>query len=105
MPRFGHDCLDAPPTAGVGGECIVNRIDIAAVVIASASEISGVLRQDIAMSTTFDQLGFDSLDTILLIAAVEDDCGVEIGCGERMDLDTVDQVVDLVASKTLRLAA
>lgn len=83
----------------------MNHSDTTAVVIACASEISGVQTQDIGLDTTFDELGFDSLDTILLIAAVEDGCGVEIGCAERMDLDGVGQIIDLVASKTMRLAA
>lgn len=83
----------------------MNHSDTAAIVIACASEISGVQTQDIGLDTTFDQLGFDSLDSILLIAAVEDGCGVEIGCAERMDLDRMGQIVDLVTSKTMRLAA
>lgn len=78
---------------------------IRAMVIAHASELSAVSACHIDDRTTFDQLGFDSLDTIRIVVAIEDAFGIDIGCVERMDLETVGHVVDLVSSKTMRLVA
>ena len=83
----------------------MNRTVIESAVIASASEISGVPKQFIERSTSFETLGFDSLNEIILVTAIEDEFGIDIGCAERMDLDTIDRVVDLVSTKTMRLAA
>lgn len=76
-----------------------------AIVIAQAAEISGMEARDIDERTTLEQLGMDSLECICFVTAIEDATGAEIGCGERIEIVTIGDAVDLVEPRVLRMAA
>lgn len=60
------------------------------------------------LDTSFDQLGFDSLDCIDFTTAVEDTFDVHIHCGDRISFETLRDVARLVETRgvaTLPLAA
>ena len=51
----------------------------------------------IAMETTFESLGIDSLDTVEMIMDLEEDLGVELELEDK--LTTVGELVEFVESK------
>jgi acyl carrier protein len=50
----------------------------------------------------WDDLGFDSLDTIEVVMAVEEQFGIEVEVGDEDKLDTVGKVVDYIWEKLQR---
>lgn len=68
---------------------IADREDVKSVVLAVASEISGMTPASIDESTRIDDLELDSLGQIELTVAIEDSLDVHIGCGERVGAETL----------------
>jgi acyl carrier protein len=66
-------------------------------------EQMGVERTSVTPDAQFVfDLGCDSLDTIELIMAVEEEFGVDIPDGEADDLDTVRKAIDYLESKGVK---
>ena len=74
--------------------------DIDARVKKIVAEQLGVAEADIKNESSFvDDLGADSLDTVELVMALEEEFGVEVPEEELKDIRTVGQAFDLVVSK------
>lgn len=54
--------------------------------------------EDITLQSTFEELGFDSLDTVEIVMALEDEFGVQIEATEG--LQKVSDIVDLIGTLT-----
>ena len=64
------------------------------------AEQLGVKEEDIQNSASFvEDLGADSLDTVELVMALEDEYNVEIPAEELTDLNTVGDVIDYLKNK------
>ena len=60
----------------------------------------GVKEEDVSNSASFvEDLGADSLDTVELVMALEEEFGVEVPEEELEGIDTVGQAYDLVVGK------
>ncbi len=63
------------------------------------SEQLGVNAQDVTMTSSFvDDLGADSLDTVELVMALEEEFNVEIPDEEAEKITTIQQAVDFINS-------
>ena len=63
------------------------------------SEQLGVNAQDVTMTSSFvDDLGADSLDTVELVMALEEEFNVEIPDEEAEKITTIQQAVDYINS-------
>ncbi|MBL0690162.1 MAG: acyl carrier protein [Alphaproteobacteria bacterium] len=51
-------------------------------------------------STIMEDLGADSLDTVELVMALEEECKISVSDTEAQELKTVQNIVDFVAKKT-----
>lgn len=60
------------------------------------AEYKEVETSEIAMDTTFEQLGFDSLDVVEIVMNLEEEFGLELEMNES--LVDVKSVVDYIAS-------
>ena len=60
------------------------------------AEQLGVSEDEIAMETTFEDLGADSLDLVELIMGVEEEFNIEIPEGEADKVVTVGDVVEYI---------
>lgn len=56
-----------------------------------------IAKEDIALDTTFESLGVDSLDTVEMVMDLEDELGVELELEEK--ISTVGELVAFVESK------
>ena len=59
----------------------------------------GADREEIKQEAEFEALELDSLDLVELAQIVKDEWGVEITANDMEGLKTVDQAIDLVASR------
>jgi acyl carrier protein len=59
----------------------------------------GAEQDQLSRDATFDDLDVDSLDLVELAQIVEEEFGVELEGDDVKDLQTVGQVIDLVAQK------
>jgi acyl carrier protein len=59
----------------------------------------GAEQDQLSRDATFDDLDVDSLDLVELAQIVEEEFGVELEGDDVKDLETVGQVIDLVAQK------
>lgn len=67
---------------------------------AIVAEQLGVKLEQVTNNASFvDDLGADSLDTVELVMALEEEFGVEVPEEELKDIRTVGQAFDLVVSK------
>lgn len=57
----------------------------------------GIDISDASLSSTLDELGFDSLSTLQMIVAVEDEFGIEIGDDIDKMPETVGGVVNMIS--------
>ena len=74
-------------------ETIDNRV------IHIVSEQLGVNAQDVSMTSSFvDDLGADSLDTVELVMALEEEFNVEIPDEDAEKISTIQQAVDFINS-------
>ncbi len=74
-------------------ETIDNRV------IQIVSEQLGVNAQDVSMTSSFvDDLGADSLDTVELVMALEEEFNVEIPDEDAEKISTIQQAVDFINS-------
>ena len=74
-------------------ETIDNRV------IQIVSEQLGVNAQDVSMTSSFvDDLGADSLDTVELVMALEEEFNVEIPDEGAEKISTIQQAVDFINS-------
>ena len=74
-------------------ETIDNRV------IQIVSEQLGVNAQDVSMTSSFvDDLGADSLDTVELVMALEEEFNVEIPDEDAETISTIQQAVDFINS-------
>lgn len=71
-------------------------------VIEITKEFSGVTTIDITRDTTFEQLGFDTLDTIEYTLEIEEEFLVQIPDDEAMEARTVGDIVDAVLKKIVK---
>jgi acyl carrier protein len=78
----------------------VDRSIVVDVIIRHVSHLSGMPASDISEASRLDDLPIDSMDCILLVVALEDDLGIEIGCGDRVTLETVGDIADLAQTRT-----
>ena len=63
------------------------------------SEQLGVNAQDVTMTSSFvDDLGADSLDTVELVMALEEEFNVEIPDEDAEKISTIQQAVDFINS-------
>lgn len=68
-------------------------------VIQIVSEQLGVNAQDVSMTSSFvDDLGADSLDTVELVMALEEEFNVEIPDEDAEKISTIQQAVDFINS-------
>ncbi|OCR21746.1 acyl carrier protein [Pseudomonas syringae] len=78
-----------------------SRADVTARLKKIVAENLNVLEGDVTDKKTFTtDLGADSLDTVELVMAIEEEFGVEIPDTEAESLTTVGKVVDFILSKT-----
>ena len=56
-----------------------------------------IAKEDIALDTTFESLGVDSLDTVEMVMDLEDELGVELELEEK--IATIGELVAFVESK------
>ena len=61
------------------------------------AEPNNIPASDIAMDTTFESLGIDSLDTVEMVMELEEDLGVELELDEKVA--TVGDLVHLIEKK------
>ena len=61
------------------------------------SERTGCDISDVKPESTFTELGIDSLDTVELLMNLEDEIGIEIELGQKVE--TVDDLDKLIQSK------
>ena len=74
-------------------ETIDNRV------IQIVSEQLGVNAQDVSMTSSFvDDLGADSLDTVELVMALEEEFNVEFPDEDAEKISTIQQAVDFINS-------
>jgi acyl carrier protein len=67
------------------------------------SEQLGIAQEDVAPKQNFvDDLGADSLDTIELVMALEDEFELEITDEDAEKISTVDQAIKYVESKLIK---
>jgi acyl carrier protein len=81
----------------------MQRFQVIEAVRMAAAEASGRSFDDIAIRTTMDELALDSLGIIELTVGVEEACDVEIGCGQRIEMETVGCFVDVACEQIERL--
>ena len=63
------------------------------------AEQLGVSEDEIAMETTFEDLGADSLDAVELIMALEEEYDLEIAEDDAKAMKSVKNIVDYIESK------
>ena len=66
-------------------------------IAAYLAEQLDVPAEEIAMETTFESLGIDSLDTVEMVMDLEADLGIDLELDEK--ITTVGELVELVESK------
>ena len=66
-------------------------------IVAYLSEQLDIPAEDIAMDTTFESLGIDSLDTVEMVMDMEADLGVDLELDEK--ISTVGELVEFIESK------
>jgi acyl carrier protein len=76
----------------------VTTENIQEVIFKGLSEL-GAEQDQLSRDATFDDLDVDSLDLVELAQIVEEEFGVELEGDDVNDLQTVGQVIDLVAQK------
>lgn len=59
----------------------------------------GVGGEEVAVTTSFEELNADSLDVVELVMAFEEEFGLEISDEEAEKIQTVGQVVDFVKNR------
>ena len=59
----------------------------------------GEEREDVSLEAKFEDLDVDSLDLVELAQIVEDEYGVELSDSDMDKLETVGDVVDLIAGR------
>ena len=65
------------------------------------SEQLGVNAQDVTMTSSFvDDLGADSLDTVELVMALEEEFDIEIADEDAEKISTVNEAVDYINSNS-----
>jgi len=67
-------------------------------IVALIAEYTDVKPEDIKEDSTFESLGVDSLTTVELVMALEDELGVELDMDDKVE--TVGELVKFVESKT-----
>jgi acyl carrier protein len=79
---------------------MTNNADIQAKVIRIVSDQLGVSKDAVTLEKAFvADLGADSLDTVELIMAIEDELGFEIPDDDAEKLTTVQSVIDYIQSR------
>lgn len=59
------------------------------------AEQLGIPESQIALESTLESLGADSIDRVTLVMTLEDEFGLEIADAEFEDIETVRQVIEL----------
>lgn len=72
------------------------RADTSAKVVAIIKDKLRITDQDLALDTTFQDLGADSLDIVEIIMKLEEDFGIEIDDESAEKLMTVNDVITYV---------
>ncbi|QGZ66308.1 acyl carrier protein [Paraburkholderia acidisoli] len=63
------------------------------------AEITGLNAEEIADTSSFADLGCDSIELLEIVMAVEDEFGIEVSDDDGDKLKTVQQAIDYVTAK------
>jgi acyl carrier protein len=74
-------------------------MDIQKQVIRTVANCLGVMEREVTEATTKGELGMDSMDEIELVMVLEDEFGIEIDDAEAESLNTVGEMIAMVAKK------
>lgn len=73
--------------------------DVLRYLSAVLSQNFDVVAEEIALESTLDDLGVDSVATIELVDILQDEFGIKITDEELTNKDTVEQVIETVTAK------
>nr|WP_102338504.1 phosphopantetheine-binding protein [Collinsella provencensis] len=74
----------------------MNRDEIYAKVCDIASDVLGIVADELTYETTFDDLDANSLDRLQLVTAMEDEFDIEIDDDKLMEINSVSEAIDAI---------